>query len=96
MLGVFIVDATLTLLRRLIRGDKVYEAHRTHAYQHATQYFEGHLVVTLGVVGINIFWLLPIALLVGRGNFDGVCGVVVAYAPLLLLAWKLGGGIPSK
>ena len=33
MLGVFIVDATLTLLRRLIRGEKVYEAHRSHAYQ---------------------------------------------------------------
>ena len=35
LLGVFIVDATFTLLRRLIRGEKVYEAHRSHAYQFA-------------------------------------------------------------
>src|SRR3990167_9256944 len=35
LLGVFIVDATFTLLRRLLRGDKVYEAHRSHAYQYA-------------------------------------------------------------
>ena len=33
LLGVFIVDATYTPIRRLLRGDKVYEAHRSHAYQ---------------------------------------------------------------
>ena len=29
----FITDATVTLLRRLLRGEKVWEAHRTHYYQ---------------------------------------------------------------
>lgn len=29
----FIVDATVTLLRRLSRGEKVWQAHRTHYYQ---------------------------------------------------------------
>lgn len=33
--GVFVVDATFTLARRLLRGDKVYQAHRSHAYQYA-------------------------------------------------------------
>src|SRR5207253_4103825 len=32
LLGVFIVDATWTLVRRLVRGDKVYQAHRSHGY----------------------------------------------------------------
>jgi len=27
------VDATVTLLKRLLRGERVYEAHRSHAYQ---------------------------------------------------------------
>lgn len=32
----YLADATLTLLRRLARGDRVWEAHRTHFYQRAT------------------------------------------------------------
>ena len=31
--GVFFGDATVTLLRCLLRGERVYEAHRSHAYQ---------------------------------------------------------------
>jgi Fuc2NAc and GlcNAc transferase len=30
--GLFFVDATVTLLRRLARGERVYQAHRSHAY----------------------------------------------------------------
>jgi UDP-N-acetylmuramyl pentapeptide phosphotransferase/UDP-N-acetylglucosamine-1-phosphate transferase len=29
----FIVDATVTLIRRLVHGDKVWQAHRSHYYQ---------------------------------------------------------------
>jgi Fuc2NAc and GlcNAc transferase len=46
LLGVFIVDATFTLFRRLLRGEKVYEAHRSHAYQFASRRFGKHLPVT--------------------------------------------------
>lgn len=31
-----VLDATITLLRRLLRGEKVWQAHRTHFYQQAT------------------------------------------------------------
>lgn len=31
-----VTDATITLLRRLVRGEKVWEAHRSHFYQQAT------------------------------------------------------------
>lgn len=86
LLGVFIVDATFTLLRRLLRGDKVYEAHRSHAYQYASRRFGSHLPVTMAVGVINMFWLLPIAVAVTRFGLDGSLGVIVAYAPLLGLA----------
>ncbi|MFB1029581.1 MAG: glycosyl transferase, partial [Thauera sp.] len=92
LLGVFVVDATFTLVRRLLRGDKVYEAHRSHAYQYASRQFGRHLPVTLAVGVINLAWLLPIALLVGTGRVDGVIGVVLAYAPLVLLAIKFHAG----
>ncbi|MBW7924915.1 MAG: glycosyltransferase family 4 protein [Burkholderiaceae bacterium] len=92
LLGVFIVDATFTLLRRLSRGERVYEAHRSHAYQRASRRFGCHLPVTLAVGTINLFWLLPIAVCVAIGSLEGVQGVLLAYAPLLALALMLGAG----
>lgn len=86
LLGVFVVDATWTLFRRLLRGDKVYEAHRSHAYQYASRRVGRHLPVTATVGVINLLWLLPWALLVGMGRLDGLVGVLVAYAPLCALA----------
>jgi UDP-N-acetylmuramyl pentapeptide phosphotransferase/UDP-N-acetylglucosamine-1-phosphate transferase len=38
----FIVDATVTLLRRLLRGEKVWEAHRKHYYQRLVLLGWGH------------------------------------------------------
>ena len=92
LLGVFVLDATWTLLRRLLRGDKVYEAHRSHAYQYASRQFGKHLPVTLAVLGINLLWLLPIALWVGLGGLDGLLGLVLAYLPLVVLAVKFKAG----
>lgn len=92
LLGVFIVDATFTLGRRLMRGDKVYEAHRSHAYQFASRRFAGHLPVTLGVAFINIGWLLPIALCVVLLGLDGAVGLCIAYIPLVVLAVKFKAG----
>lgn len=54
LLGVFVVDATATLLRRMRRGERWTEAHRTHAYQLAVQAGRTHKQVTLAVLGINI------------------------------------------
>ena len=92
LMGVFIVDATFTLLRRLIRGDRIYEAHRSHAYQFASRRFGKHLPVTLAVGLINLCWLLPIALCVTLYSLDGAIGVLLAYSPLLVLAcWFRAG-----
>ncbi|RMQ45411.1 Glycosyl transferase, group 4 protein [Pseudomonas cichorii] len=92
LLGVFIVDATVTLARRLLRGDKVYEAHRSHAYQFASRRYGKHLPVTLAVGIINICWLLPVALWVSVLGGDGVTGVLIAYVPLVILALRFDAG----
>lgn len=96
LLGVFIVDATFTLMRRLIRGDKVYEAHRSHAYQFASRLAGRHLPVTMAVIFINLVWLLPIAVSVGVFGLDGSTGLLLAYAPLILLAIKFHAGALEK
>lgn len=96
LLGVFIVDATLTLLRRLLRGDKVYEAHRSHAYQFASRHYGRHLPVTLVVTAINLFWLLPLAACVVLWNMDGALALILAYVPLFVLAVRFHAGELEK
>jgi Fuc2NAc and GlcNAc transferase len=96
LLGVFIVDATVTLMRRLLRGDKVYEAHRSHAYQFASRQYGRHLPVTLAVAAINLFWLLPVAACVVLWGLDGALGLVLAYVPLVILAVKFHAGELEK
>jgi len=54
LLGVFIVDATITLIVRMARGEKLYEAHRSHVYQLAVQAGYSHKQVTLTILLINI------------------------------------------
>ena len=95
LLGAFIVDATVTLIRRTLRGDRFYEAHRTHAYQHAAVRFGSHRPVTIATGLITLLWLLPIAILVGTGAIDGALGVVAAYIPLVALVIWLKAGQAS-
>jgi Fuc2NAc and GlcNAc transferase len=92
LLGVFIVDATWTLMRRLMRGDKVYQAHRSHAYQYASRQFGSHRKVTLAVLAINVGWLLPLAFVAGNHLLSGPIALFIAYVPLAVLAWRLQAG----
>ena len=96
LLGVFIVDATITLCRRVSRRERFYEAHRSHAYQHAALRWRAHRPVTLFVGAVNLLWLLPWALLVGLGRLDALWGVSAAYVPLVLIALWLGAGSPGS
>jgi len=50
----FIVDATVTLLKRVFRGEKITEAHREHYYQRAVQMGGGHRRVALVEYGLMI------------------------------------------
>ncbi|MGO3841001.1 MAG: MraY family glycosyltransferase [Alcaligenes pakistanensis] len=84
--GVFISDATWTLIRRLLRKEKIYEAHRSHAYQYASRKLGAHRPVTLAVIAINIVWLFPMAYLASVGTYDPTLITIVAYIPLCLLS----------
>ena len=96
MLGVFIVDATVTLIRRLCRGEKVYEAHRTHAYQYASRKYSSHRRVTLTVLAINLLWLFPWAMAISTERLDGMTGLICAYVPLIAASIWLKAGTPES
>ena len=92
LLGVFLVDASITLLRRFMRGEKVYQAHRSHAYQHASRQYGKHLPVTLAVAAINLFWLTPLAVWVALDG-SACLALPLAYVPLVCLALKYRAGL---
>lgn len=54
ILSVFIVDATATLLFRMRRGERWYEAHRSHVYQRAVEAGYSHSQVTLVVIALDL------------------------------------------
>lgn len=65
LLGVFIVDATVTLIRRVYDKQQISAAHRSHAFQHLANNADRHLKVSLSIAAVNIFgwhqslgWLL--------------------------------------
>jgi Fuc2NAc and GlcNAc transferase len=67
LLGAFVFDATVTLCRRIARGEKWYHAHHSHAYQRMVQAGKSHATVSATVLVINLVlailavvaWLRP-------------------------------------
>jgi Fuc2NAc and GlcNAc transferase len=62
LLGVFVVDATVTLVRRALDREVVFNAHKKHAYQRAVQAGWSHgrvsaVVMLLGVMLGGLGWL---------------------------------------
>jgi Fuc2NAc and GlcNAc transferase len=90
--GVFFCDATVTLIRRVIRRDRVYEAHRSHAYQRLARRWHSHSRVTIAVMAINVCWLLPCALFATAHPQLALWSTIGAFAPLILLVLFTGAG----
>lgn len=95
LLGAFLADATVTLLVRLLRGERLHEAHRSHAYQRAARRFGGHRTVTAAVLAINLLWLLPLSMLATRWPDWSLPLAALAITPLAALALSLGAGRPD-
>lgn len=60
----FVMDATVTLIRRAVRGERVWQAHREHYYQRLVQLGVGHRATALieyalmFIVGTSALWVL--------------------------------------
>ncbi|OIQ79128.1 putative undecaprenyl-phosphate N-acetylglucosaminyl 1-phosphate transferase [mine drainage metagenome] len=73
----FVIDASVTLLKRMLRGEKVSQAHREHYYQRLVQMGWGHRGTALAEYGL----MLGVA---------GSAVFVAARAPVVQLAFCLG------
>jgi Fuc2NAc and GlcNAc transferase len=90
--GVFLVDATMTLLRRIFRGDRWFEPHRAHAYQVLARRLGGHRPVTLIVFFVNVLWLLPWAYATNRFPGNSRLYLIAALLPLVIVWIMVGAG----
>lgn len=99
----FVVDASVTLLTRMISGARWFEAHRSHVYQRATQSLQArgqtrtaaHRRVCGAYLLTNCIWLLPLAWAAQTWPDYNLGLVLIAYAPLLALAVRMGAGRPA-
>lgn len=83
--GTFVVDSTTTLLGRLLSGAVWYHPHKTHAYQLLAAKWGSHGRVVMWNAGINLLWLLPIALWAARDPDLGPVLLLLAWLPLVAL-----------
>jgi Fuc2NAc and GlcNAc transferase len=70
LLALFWGDAGFTLVKRIVRGERFWEAHRQHLYQKAAQKGFSHLEITLFFVCANLVLFVIAAWCAGIGNID--------------------------
>ena len=95
LFGVFVVDATTTLITRMVLGEQWFEAHRSHAYQILSRRYGSHRKITVGVLVINVVWLIPLALLSVEFPYWAAAICCIALFPLLFMAIRIGAGKPE-
>ncbi len=86
--GVFLVDASVTLLRRVVRGEKWWQAHRSHYYQRLVQSGWSHARVSTAVLIINVMLAcLASALVAGMMSVAGalLLAALILGVPLILI-----------
>ena len=105
--GIFWVDATITLLRRMSHGERWYQAHQSHAYQKVSRWLElidgtnkgrmvAHRKATISIFLINVFWLFPLAGSTLVWPAWGLFILGIAWTPLLFLAFYFGAGTQKE
>jgi Fuc2NAc and GlcNAc transferase len=88
----FFVDATATLARRLLRGERAFAAHRSHAYQWLARRSGSHRKVTVLVTLVNVAVLLPLAVWSTLRPSEAVWITVGALLVLLVALLWFGAG----
>lgn len=94
LVWLFVFDSVFTFLRRLINGEKVWQAHRQHLYQRLVISGYSHLRTTLIYGTISLSIVMIATLTVDRPAqipaYWSFAAATSGSAVLLLLCWKRG------
>ncbi len=93
----FIVDASTTLLRRLLTGARVWEAHRDHYYQRLVQLGLGHRgtafaeYAMMTTCALAALWAMTLAAEIQWPVLGGIALIYAAAIIRIERAWRLRG-----
>ena len=93
----FLADATMTLLQRLMRREKVWQAHKSHFYQRAAQGYGRHLPVVAWVSYANlllVYW--AVETLDASMIWPALALTAAIIIPLLVLFERIGKSRPPS
>ena len=85
LLGLFVTDATATLLLRFLRGQQWYTAHREHAYQLWIRRGWSHTRVVAIAMLLNLLFILPLACWAVMDPWGEIYAAAVLFGALLAL-----------
>lgn len=91
----YLTDATLTLVKRGLRGEKVWRAHSEHAYQKAVRGGLSHGAVVMRITLLNLL-LIGLALLPMHSIMAGIITCVAGYTAALLMVLNLANASAEK
>ena len=92
---VFVGDATVTILVRAWRGERLHAAHRSHLYQRLSRFWGSHRRVLIVAQGYNLAVALPLAVVTIRRPEAGALVAAFALMPVVAGALWLGAGQPG-
>lgn len=92
----FLADATFTLLRRLLAGKTVWQAHREHIYQRAVQGGRTHAAVSGRVLTLNLGLILLALVSVEAPWRALVLGLLVTAGLMVTLSRPVEGAVIAR
>ncbi len=94
LFSVFWVDASYTLIRRMVSGQAFTSAHRSHLYQKLAIRFS-HQKVTMAFCLYSVIVLLPLAGGAIQYPSWGIMALGLSCTPVLVLCIRFGAGLPD-
>jgi phospho-N-acetylmuramoyl-pentapeptide-transferase len=98
----FIGDASVTLIRRLLRGEKFWQAHREHYYQRMVRFGTGHAATALAwylvMFGGTVLavWALDCSTTLQWGIVAGWAAVLVVIGAAIDARWRSFQSLAEK
>jgi Flp pilus assembly protein TadB len=85
----YLADTTITLARRLARGERVWDAHRTHFYQQATDNGLSVSAIVGHVFAVNLGLAVLAAATIGHPSMaTSIVALVLGAALVGWLLWR--------
>ncbi|MDO1584783.1 hypothetical protein [Rhizobium oryzicola] len=92
--SIFACDATITLMVRFLRKQRLSEAHRSHAYQRLSRRFGGARPVSTSIACLNLFILFPLAAVMPDSVWAWAI-VICVYGVISAAVLWAGAGLPD-